>query len=98
MTRNELLKILQSETDSFNIQSRLRDDVLDAMEQAYLKGKNEQCNIADVGGSYRMLKDGEVIKKGDEFRDANFNWKKSNSCGKVFTHEDYYPHRRLAYR
>ena len=46
MTRTKLLSILQEETDGFKEQSRLRDDVLDAMEQAYLKGKNEQ--LADV--------------------------------------------------
>ena len=41
MTRTKLLSILQEETDGFNEQSRLRDDVLDAMEEAYLKGKRE---------------------------------------------------------
>jgi len=48
MTRTKLLSILQEETDGFNEQSRLRDDVLDAMEEAYLKGKREQLIIADV--------------------------------------------------
>ena len=38
MTRGKLLSILQEETDGFKEQSRLRDDVLDAMEQAYIKG------------------------------------------------------------
>jgi|AntAceMinimDraft_5_1070358.scaffolds.fasta_scaffold151507_2 hypothetical protein len=48
MTRKELLSILQKETDGFNEQSRLRDDVLDAMEVAYLKGGREQLTIPDV--------------------------------------------------
>jgi hypothetical protein len=50
MTRTKLLSILQEETDGFNEQSRLRDDVLDAMEEAYLKGKREQLNIPVVVG------------------------------------------------
>ena len=33
MNRDELLKILQEETDGFTEQSRLRDDVLDALEK-----------------------------------------------------------------
>jgi len=41
MTRKELLSILQEETDGFNEQSRLRDDVLDAMEEAYIRGRRE---------------------------------------------------------
>mgnify|MGYP003625341872 CR=1 FL=1 len=49
MTRTKLLSILQEETDGFKEQSRLRDDVLDAMEQAYIKGKNEQLTLNDVG-------------------------------------------------
>lgn len=47
MTRTELLSILQERTDEFKEQSRLRDDVLDVMEQAYIKGKNEQLNMLD---------------------------------------------------
>lgn len=44
--RELALKILQEETDSFESQSRLRDDVLDAM----IRFENEikQCNIANV--------------------------------------------------
>ena len=56
MTRTELLIILQEETDGFKEQSRLRDDVLDAMEQAYIKGKNEQLTIPDVVGQSEQLK------------------------------------------
>jgi hypothetical protein len=48
MTRTKLLSILQEETDGFKEQSRLRDDVLDAMEQAYIKGKKEQLTIPVV--------------------------------------------------
>ena len=33
MNRDELLQILQEETDGFTEQSRLRDDVLDALEK-----------------------------------------------------------------
>ena len=51
MTRTKLLSILQEETDGFNEQSRLRDDVLDAMEEAYLKGKREQLTIPVVSVS-----------------------------------------------
>lgn len=39
MTRSQLLGILLKETGCFKDQSELRDDVLDAMEQAYIKGK-----------------------------------------------------------
>ena len=55
MTRKKLLSILQEETDGFNEQSRLRDDVLDAMEEAYLKGKREQLNIPVVVGQSELL-------------------------------------------
>ena len=55
MTRTKLLSILQEETDGFNEQSRLRDDVLDAMEEAYLKGKREQLNIPVVVGQSELL-------------------------------------------
>jgi hypothetical protein len=48
MTRRKLLSILQEETDGFKERSRLRDDVLDAMEQAYIKGKKEQLTLNDV--------------------------------------------------
>ena len=54
MTRTKLLSILQEETDGFKEQSRLRDDVLDAMEQAYIKGKNEQLTLTDVVKRYRV--------------------------------------------
>lgn len=40
--REELLKILQHETDGFQASSRLRDDVLDAMERAYETNKEEE--------------------------------------------------------
>ena len=56
MTRTKLLSILQEETDGFNEQSRLRDDVLDAMEEAYLKGKREQLDITVVGNSSKPRK------------------------------------------
>jgi hypothetical protein len=48
MTRRKLLSILQEETDGFKERSRLRDDVLDAMEQAYIKGKKKQLTLNDV--------------------------------------------------
>jgi hypothetical protein len=51
MTRRKLLSILQEETDGFKERSRLRDDVLDAMEQAYIKGKKEQLTLTDVVSS-----------------------------------------------
>ena len=55
MTRTKLLSILQEETDGFKEQSRLRDDVLDAMEQAYIKGKNEQLTLTDVSQQRELL-------------------------------------------
>ncbi len=55
MTRLELQKILQEETDSFNESSRLRDNVLDAMEIAYIKGKKQQCNIDLVSQRSELL-------------------------------------------
>jgi len=48
-TRTKLLSILQEETDGFKNISRLRDDVLDAMETAYVKGKREQLSIPVAG-------------------------------------------------
>lgn len=42
MNRQELLIILQEETGSFEMQSRLRDDILDAME----KVQNEAINYS----------------------------------------------------
>jgi len=56
MTRTKLLSILQDETDGFENQSRLRDDVLDAMEQAYIKGKSEQLTIPVVRQQSELLK------------------------------------------
>ena len=72
--------------------------VLDAVLTAITTYHEQQVNSVDlggVGGSYRMLKEGERIQAGDEFIDNNLNWKMSNSCGEIFTHEDYHPHRRL---
>lgn len=40
MDRDELLQILQEETDEFTEQSRLRDDVLDALEKVQEKAIN----------------------------------------------------------
>ena len=57
MTRTKLLSILQEETDGFKEQSRLRDDVLDAMEQAYIKGKNEQLTLTDVVKSLEVFEE-----------------------------------------
>ena len=57
MTRTKLLIILQEETDGFKERSRLRDDVLDAMEQAYIKGKKEQLTLTDVGKGTELLPD-----------------------------------------
>jgi len=51
--RDLALKILQEETDSFETQSRLRDDVLDAMVR--LIEETKQCNIADVVGRSEQL-------------------------------------------
>lgn len=56
MTRKELLNILQEQTDGFESQSRLRDDVLDAMEEVYLKGKREQLILPNVRQQSELLK------------------------------------------
>ena len=63
MTRTKLLSILQEETDGFNEQSRLRDDVLDAMEEAYLKGKREQLDTTVVSKRFIMKHLIEELKK-----------------------------------
>ena len=62
MTRTKLLIILHEETDGFKERSRLRDDVLDAMEQAYIKGKKEQSTLTDVVGRSEQLKALEDLK------------------------------------
>jgi DNA-binding ferritin-like protein (Dps family) len=74
MTRRKLLSILQEETDGFKERSRLRDDVLDAMEQAYIKGKKEQLTLTDVVSTYC-----DCDKYHDRYEEANNN---CNSCDK----------------
>ena len=64
MTRTKLLNILQEETNGFKEQSRLRDDVLDAMEQAYIKGKKKQLTLTDV--SVTLICD---VEKGTKCKD-----------------------------
>ena len=80
MTRTKLLNILQEETNGFKEQSRLRDDVLDAMEQAYIKGKKKQLNLTDVvepkGTCCLNLK--KVGKVNDMFE----SWDECENCGK----------------
>ena len=68
MTRTKLLSILQEETDGFKEQSRLRDDVLDAMEQTYIKGKNEQLTIPVVSNRRELLFDFNEWKKQYNFK------------------------------
>ena len=65
MTRTKLLSILQEETDGFKEQSRLRDDVLDAMEQAYIKGKNEQLTLTDVRRSDCEIE--EIVEQNKDY-------------------------------
>ena len=75
MTRGKLLSILQEETDGFKEQSRLRDDVLDAMEQAYIKGKNKHLTIPVVVVQSEQLSvawkalEWVGFTKGEEFTD-----------------------------
>ena len=52
-TKKLALKILQAETDGFETQSRLRDDVLDAMVR--FESENKQCNIAVVSKQRELL-------------------------------------------
>lgn len=59
MTRTKLKDILQKETDSFKEPSRLRDDILDAMEIAYVAGKREPLNIDSVVGQSEQLPCGD---------------------------------------
>lgn len=72
--------------------------IADFMEH-YAKYYHEQqvnsVDLADVGGSYRMLKEGERIQAGDEFIDNNGKWRLSGRFDEVYTGNDYYPHRRL---
>lgn len=74
------------------------DAIADFMEH-YAKYYHEQqvksVDLANVGGSYRMLKDGERIQEGDEFIDHQSKWKMSHSINEIYTTKDYYPHRRL---
>jgi len=77
MTRGKLLSILQEETDGFKEQSRLRDDVLDAMEQAYIKGKNDQLTIPDVVG--------QCDHPRSERSYIGQNMLRCNKCGKEFS-------------
>ena len=51
--RELALNILQEETDGFESQSRLRDDVLDAMIR--FKNETKQCNIAVVSKQRELL-------------------------------------------
>ena len=64
----------KKETDGFKERSRLRDDVLDAMEQAYIKGKKEQLTLTDVVSTYC-----DCDKYHDRYEEANNN---CNSCDK----------------
>ena len=84
--RELALNILQEETDGFESQSRLRDDVLDAMIR--FENETEQCNIADVSNAERTLNDffAYLDGLGDKF-DSNSleghkrDWLKSfNDC------------------
>ena len=80
MTRTKLLSILQEETDGFKEQSRLRDDVLDAMEQAYIKGKKEQLTLTNVvvPKGTCCLKPKKIGKVNDMFE----SWDECKNCGK----------------
>ena len=79
MTRTKLLSILQEETDGFNEQSRLRDDVLDAMEEAYLKGKREQLDTTVVSKSVNC------DHPRSERSYIGRNMLRCNKCGKEFS-------------
>ena len=53
------LRILQEETDGFELQSRLRDDVIDAMIR--FKNETEQLNIPAVVGRSEQYCDCQEI-------------------------------------
>ena len=55
----------------------------------------KNLRLGFVGGSYRMLKEGEKIQVGDEFIDNNGKWRMSGRFDETYTRSDYYPHRRL---
>jgi len=94
MTKEEILHKHISKECMDELSENIWFDMLDAMEE-YAQQQVNSVDLADVGGSYRMLKDGERIQAGDEFINNHFQWKMSNSVGEIFTHQDYYPHRRL---
>jgi hypothetical protein len=85
MTRRKLLSILQEETDGFKERSRLRDDVLDAMEQAYIKGKKEQLTLTDVSQQRELLLAYHRYLTKELSLDLNELWVdehlKANNCG-----------------
>jgi len=89
MNRNELLQILQEETDGFTEQSRLRDDVLDALEKVQKIAINyTRCctqllclddgfNFLTKGQTYKMISepDGHYVVI-DDFGEERLLWKK----------------------
>lgn len=72
MTRLEMLKILQEETDAFDTSTRLRDDVLDAMEKVQKEAINySRCCESDS----EQLKS-EIDTEFEKFVEANTNEQK----------------------
>lgn len=65
----EFWNVLKEETDGFASQSRLRDDVLDAMKVAYLMGKRDQLISPDVSQQTELLKDFLKWRLGEPYSD-----------------------------
>lgn len=67
MNRDELLQILQEETDGFTEQSRLRDDVLDAFE----KGLKEALTLYVVMS--RLPESDEIRQQAQQMDEKEFD-------------------------
>jgi len=65
MEKEELIQILQQETDGFENQSRLRDDVVDAMRQCIIKSLTQvleqQTEIRDHNDNdWRVVESSDI--------------------------------------
>ena len=66
------LRILQEETDGFESQSRLRDDVLDAMVR--FKNESEQLTIPVVIGSFVQFYDSQMANAEKDYSGTNHKY------------------------
>ena len=54
----------------------------------------KNCDLGDVGGSYRYLQEGERIMPGDEFIDEEREWKLSGMFDERYNAKNHFLHRR----